>query len=117
MPHFAGSYRSKLPKVETTIFTKMSQLASQEGAINLSQGFPDFNCDPALIELVNKYMMQGFNQYSHMFEEVIDTDKSMDQVSVQVDILLNNLEAKKNIVKKSRTLDEDKIQRITYFNS
>lgn len=66
MPHFAGSYRSKLPKVETTIFTKMSQLATEEGAINLSQGFPDFNCDPALIELVNKYMKDGFNQYSHM---------------------------------------------------
>jgi methionine aminotransferase len=44
----------------------MSQLAAQEEAINLSQGFPDFNCSPELTELVNKYMKAGFNQYSHM---------------------------------------------------
>ncbi len=66
MPQFTGSYRSKLPQVETTIFTKMSQLANEEMAINLSQGFPDFNCSPELIELVNKYMKAGFNQYPHM---------------------------------------------------
>ena len=66
MPHFPGSIRSKLPKVETTIFTTMSQLAAQEKAINLSQGFPDFSCSPELTELVNKYMKSGYNQYSHM---------------------------------------------------
>lgn len=44
----------------------MSQLATQEKAINLSQGFPDFNCSPVLTKLVNKYMKEGFNQYSHM---------------------------------------------------
>jgi len=44
----------------------MSQLANEEKAINLSQGFPDFNCSPQLIELVNKYMKAGFNQYPHM---------------------------------------------------
>lgn len=66
MPNFTGSYRSKLPKVETSIFTQMSQLAVKESALNLSQGFPDFSCSPDLIELVNKYMKEGFNQYSHM---------------------------------------------------
>lgn len=66
MPKFPGSVRSKLPKVETTIFTVMSQMAADEGAINLSQGFPDFNCSPQLIELVNKYMKARLNQYSHM---------------------------------------------------
>lgn len=66
MPRFSGSYRSKLPKVETTIFTKMSQLATEQQAINLSQGFPDFNCSPELIELVSFYMKSGYNQYAHM---------------------------------------------------
>lgn len=57
---------SKLPKVGTTIFTVMSKLASDCGAINLSQGFPGFDCDPVLLELVNKYMKAGFNQYAPM---------------------------------------------------
>ncbi|WPR76980.1 methionine aminotransferase [Algoriphagus sp. NG3] len=57
---------SKLPKVETTIFTVMSKLASDCGAINLSQGFPGFDCDPVLLELVNKYMKAGYNQYAPM---------------------------------------------------
>src|SRR5690606_21266847 len=57
---------SKLPNVGTTIFTVMSQLAQQNGAINLSQGFPDFDCSPELIRLVTKYMQKGFNQYSPM---------------------------------------------------
>ena len=66
MPKFPGPIRSKLPKVETTIFTTMSQMALQEGAINLSQGFPDFSCSPQLTELVYMYMNAGYNQYSHM---------------------------------------------------
>lgn len=66
MPQFSGSIRSKLPQVETSIFTTMSHLAVQEQAINLSQGFPDFSCSPSLIELVNKFMQAGYNQYSHM---------------------------------------------------
>ncbi|WP_339704155.1 methionine aminotransferase [Algoriphagus aquimarinus] len=57
---------SKLPHVGTTIFTVMSRLASDCGAINLSQGFPGFDCDPVLLELVNKYMKAGFNQYAPM---------------------------------------------------
>jgi methionine transaminase len=57
---------SKLPNVGTTIFTVMSKLAAEHNAINLSQGFPDFNCDPELIALVNKYMSSGHNQYAPM---------------------------------------------------
>lgn len=57
---------SKLPNVGTTIFTVMSQLASDNNAINLSQGFPDFQCDNHLISLVNKYMQAGANQYAPM---------------------------------------------------
>lgn len=57
---------SKLPNVGTTIFTVMSKLAVEHNAINLSQGFPDFNCDKDLIGLVNKYMLAGNNQYAPM---------------------------------------------------
>ena len=57
---------SKLPHVGTTIFTVMSKLATDTGAINLSQGFPGFNCDPDLLDLVTKYMHKGYNQYAPM---------------------------------------------------
>lgn len=57
---------SKLPKVGTTIFTVMSKLATDYKAINLSQGFPGFSCDPHLLDLVTKYMKMGFNQYAPM---------------------------------------------------
>jgi methionine aminotransferase len=57
---------SKLPSVGTTIFTVMSRLASELGAINLSQGFPDFDCDPALVEAVAHHMRSGKNQYAPM---------------------------------------------------
>lgn len=57
---------SKLPELGTTIFTVMSSLAQQHGAINLSQGFPNFDCDPRLIELVAQYLRQGYNQYAPM---------------------------------------------------
>jgi methionine aminotransferase len=57
---------SKLPNVGTTIFTVMSGLAAQHGAINLSQGFPDFDCAPRLRELVTKYFNAGVNQYPPM---------------------------------------------------
>lgn len=57
---------SKQPNIGTTIFTVMSQLAAETGALNLSQGFPNFNCSPKLIELVNHYMKQGLNQYAPM---------------------------------------------------
>ncbi len=57
---------SKLPQAGTTIFTVMSALANETGAINLSQGFPDYETSPELIELVNQAMQQGFNQYAPM---------------------------------------------------
>lgn len=58
--------QSKLPDVGVTIFTVMTRLANEKGAINLSQGFPDFDVDPALIGLVDHYMKQGNNQYAPM---------------------------------------------------
>lgn len=57
---------SKLPNVGTTIFTTMSQLAAQTGALNLSQGFPDFDGPPALLEAVGRHVLAGHNQYSPM---------------------------------------------------
>lgn len=57
---------SKLPNVGTTIFTVMSQLATETGAINLSQGFPGFDCSPTLVSLVEHYLRNGFNQYAPM---------------------------------------------------
>ncbi|WP_394800323.1 methionine aminotransferase [Mucilaginibacter daejeonensis] len=57
---------SKLPQTGTTIFTTMSALANEVGAINLSQGFPDYDCDPELVELVNQAMKAGQNQYAPM---------------------------------------------------
>lgn len=57
---------SKLPKVGTTIFTVMSALAAEKNAVNLGQGFPDFDCDPHLIDAVTSAMKSGFNQYPPM---------------------------------------------------
>src|SRR5204862_3955313 len=57
---------SRLPNVGTTIFTVMSALAAEHGAVNLGQGFPDFNCDPKLIDAVVAAMRQGLNQYPPM---------------------------------------------------
>jgi methionine aminotransferase len=58
--------QSRLPSVGTTIFTVMSRLAADLGAINLSQGFPDFDCDPALVDAVTHHMRAGRNQYAPM---------------------------------------------------
>ena len=60
------SLTSKLPGVGTTIFTVMSKLAADEGAINLSQGYPDFDGPPLLLERVNHYLTNGYNQYPPM---------------------------------------------------
>ncbi len=57
---------SRLPQVGTTIFTVMSALASEHGAVNLGQGFPDFGCDPALLDAVDAAMRAGHNQYPPM---------------------------------------------------
>lgn len=63
---FPGILRSKLPKQGTTIFTVMSGLAREHGAVNLSQGFPDFSIPERLVELTHSYMKKGLNQYSPM---------------------------------------------------
>lgn len=66
MPHYPGRIDSKLPNVGTTIFTVMSRLALEHNAINLSQGFPDFDCDPKLRDLLTKAVNSGLNQYPPM---------------------------------------------------
>jgi methionine aminotransferase len=58
--------KSKLPNLAVTIFSEMTRLADAHGAINLSQGFPDYAVPPELISLVAKYMQQGCNQYAPM---------------------------------------------------
>ena len=58
--------QTKLPTVGTNIFTVMSALATETGAVNLGQGFPDFECDPRLIDAVTAAMLKGLNQYPPM---------------------------------------------------
>jgi methionine aminotransferase len=58
--------RSKLPSGGVSIFAVMTRLAHEHGAINLSQGFPDFDCAPELVEAVARYMRDGYNQYAPM---------------------------------------------------
>ena len=60
------TFPSKLPNVGTTIFTVMSALAAEHKAVNLGQGFPDFGCDPKLLDAVNDAMRAGHNQYPPM---------------------------------------------------
>ncbi len=64
--HPTHNFVSKLPHTGTTIFTVMSQMAQENNAINLAQGFPDFGMSEELISLVHKYMLQGYNQYAPM---------------------------------------------------
>lgn len=66
MPQFTGHIADKLPGIPTSIFAVMSQLALTYKAVNLSQGFPDFPIAPELIQLVDKFMKKGFNQYAPM---------------------------------------------------
>ena len=66
MPKYPSAIDSKLPNVGTTIFTVMSRLAAEHHAINLSQGFPDFDCAPELRALLAKYVNSGLNQYPPM---------------------------------------------------
>jgi methionine aminotransferase len=58
--------QSRLPAVGTTVFSLMSALAAEHGAVNLGQGFPDFDCDPALVDAVTAAMRAGHNQYPMM---------------------------------------------------
>ena len=57
---------SKLPDIGVSIFAVQTRLANEHKAINLSQGFPDFDCDPALVEAVSRAMREGHNQYAPM---------------------------------------------------
>ena len=66
MPHFPAPIVSRLPAVGTTIFTIMSRLAQECGAINLSQGFPDFSAEDVLFERVAHWMRAGHNPYAPM---------------------------------------------------
>nr|WP_294893983.1 methionine aminotransferase [uncultured Pedobacter sp.] len=60
------NFSSKLPFTQNSIFSKMTALANENQAVNLSQGFPDYDIDPALIKLVNQEMKKGNNQYAPM---------------------------------------------------
>ncbi len=60
------TFHSRLPHVGTTIFTVMSALATEHKAVNLGQGFPDFDCDPKLVDGVATAMRKGHNQYPPM---------------------------------------------------
>jgi methionine transaminase len=64
--HPTPALPTKLPKVGTTIFTVMSALAAECGAVNLGQGFPDFDCNPLLLDAVAAAMRAGHNQYPPM---------------------------------------------------
>jgi methionine aminotransferase len=65
-PTTTPSFPSRLPHVGTTIFTVMSALAAEKGAVNLGQGFPDFDCDPRIVDAVSNAMRGGHNQYPPM---------------------------------------------------
>src|SRR5690606_1841602 len=67
--------QSKLPEVGTTIFTVMSKLGTDHGAINLSQGFPSFDCSPELTSMIHAYMKNGYNQYAPMSGVSVLKDK------------------------------------------
>ena len=63
---YTPALQTKLPNAGTTIFTVMSALAAEKGAVNLGQGFPDFDCDPRLVQAVSDAMQRGLNQYPPM---------------------------------------------------
>jgi methionine aminotransferase len=90
---------SKLPLVGTNIFTRMSALATEVGAINIAQGFPDFPSDPALINLVNKAMQDGFNQYAPMPGLM----RLREQISIKTQLLYESII---NRILKSRLYQE-----------
>jgi methionine aminotransferase len=66
MKNHLPNFKTKLPEWGTSIFTIMSKMAADYNAINLAQGFPNFNCDDELLELVQSYQQKGFNQYAPM---------------------------------------------------
>jgi methionine aminotransferase len=86
MPIYNDHIQSKLPKVDTNIFTLMSRLSNDHNALNLSQGFPDFEVDELLIKTVQKYFNKGFHQYAPM-QGVL---KLREQISKKVEKLYDN---------------------------
>ena len=86
---------SKLPHVKTTIFTEMSLVAQQENAVNLSQGFPDYDADENLLKYLGDFAKQGFNQYAPLFgikelrEEISRKFNSQYQVDYDPDSEIN----------------------------
>ncbi|MEZ4858946.1 MAG: methionine aminotransferase [Flavobacteriaceae bacterium] len=71
---------SKLPNVSTSIFTVMSKMAADYGALNLSQGFPNFESDPILIEAVSKAMKEGYNQYAPMQGDLVLRERISEKI-------------------------------------
>src|SRR5690606_19580137 len=65
MNNIPFDFNSRLPEIETNIFTMMSALALKHKAVNLGQGFPDYPMSDELISLVDKAMKEGYNQYAH----------------------------------------------------
>ncbi len=80
---------SKFPKVGTTIFTVMSQAAAAHGAINLSQGFPDFDIDVQLADLCHQAMLEGQNQYAHMAGHPLLRQAIADKVALCYGLSIN----------------------------
>lgn len=86
---------SKLPDVKTTIFTEMSLLAQQENAVNLSQGFPDYQADENLLKYLGDFAKEGYNQYAPLFgikelrEEISRKFSSQYQVDYHPDVEIN----------------------------
>lgn len=72
---------SRLPAVGTTVFTRMSTLAAQSGAVNLGQGFPDFGCERSLLRAVNDAMQADFNQYPMMHGAPVLRQAIVDKVA------------------------------------
>jgi len=91
MKPFPEMVKSKLPKTGTSVFAVMSKMANDYNAVNLSQGFPDFECSPALIKLASKYMHEGYNQYAPMEgiiklrEAIVNKIESLYSASYKVD--------------------------------
>ena len=75
------TFPSRLPAVGTTIFSVMSALAQETGAVNLGQGFPDFDCDPALLNQVGDAMREGLNQYPPMTGVPLLRERMADKIA------------------------------------
>ena len=74
-------FPSRLPTVGTTVFSVMSALAQETGAVNLGQGFPDFDCDPALLNQVGDAMREGLNQYPPMTGVPLLRERMADKIA------------------------------------